>query len=79
METCAMAERCVHALWHLHPETDRFEQDWKLIGIYASAREAEQARARVEDKPGFRDHPDGFTVVEHVLNRDGWVEGYVRA
>ena len=68
----------VHTLHHVHPEDDVYDEDVKLIGIYASRAEAEAAVVRVRDQPGFRDRPDGFRIDEHVLNRDGWVEGYVR-
>lgn len=68
----------VYTLHHVHPEDDTYDEDVKLIGIYASRAEAEAAIARVVDQPGFRDVPDGFRIDEHVLGRDEWVEGYVR-
>ena len=32
---------------------------------------------RTKNKPGFIDFPDGFQILEDVLNRDSWVEGFV--
>jgi hypothetical protein len=66
----------VFVLWHSH-EIAQSEDDSKLIGIYKTREEAEAARARVEDKPGFRDTRNGFEIVEYILGRDGWTEGYI--
>jgi hypothetical protein len=62
-------------LWHTHqkPEGD----DDKLIGVYRTEDDAKAAMERLRDKPGFRDLPEGFSFHTHVLNRDGWTEGYV--
>jgi hypothetical protein len=48
----------------------------KLIGIYSTRELAEQAKARVRDKPGFQDHPEDFLISEVLLDRDGWTEGF---
>jgi len=65
----------VFILWHVH-EVDG-EEDEILIGVYASAKDAEAAILRLKEKPGFRDTPEGFQVHEHVIGRDGWTEGFV--
>lgn len=48
-----------------------------MIGVYASAEDAEHARQRVADQPGFSDLPDGFLVSRFEVGQDHWTEGYV--
>jgi len=66
----------VYLLWHSH-ELDDGHDEVKLIGVYKSETDAHAAMERVGDKPGFRDLPDGFEIVEYPLNVDNWTEGYV--
>ena len=66
----------VFLLWHVHEMADG-EEDVKLIGVYASADDAERARLRVLPQPGFRDSPDGFHVSRYKVGHDHWTEGYV--
>ena len=63
-------------LWHVHQEPDG-EDDELLIGVYRTEDDARAAIGRLRDKPGFRDHPEGFQCHTYCLNRDGWTEGYV--
>jgi len=42
-----------YLLWHVH-ELPGGEDDAKLIGVYATAEDAEAARQRVADQPGKR-------------------------
>jgi hypothetical protein len=65
----------VFILWHIH-EVDG-DTDEKLIGVYRTRDDAEAAIGRLEDKPGFKDVPNGFETHEYVLGRDGWTEGYI--
>jgi len=65
----------VFILWHCHEVEG--DTDEKLIGVYKTLPDAEAARTRLENKPGFRDTPSGFEIHEYVLGRDGWTEGYV--
>jgi hypothetical protein len=67
--------RVVYVLWHSYEDPPGREED-KLIGIYSSRQLAEDALARVRDKPGFRDYPDGFLIDEMTLDRDSWVQGF---
>jgi hypothetical protein len=65
-------------LWHTHGEDEaEKEANLKLIGVYSSEGEAEAAKARKLQYPGFRDTPDGFEVERLELNRDQWSEGYI--
>src|SRR5690349_1538728 len=67
----------VFLLWHTPTYPDQKGEDSKLIGVYRTAPDAADAQSRVAEKPGFRDYPDGFEIVEYTLNRDGWVDGFV--
>ncbi|MBY0282203.1 MAG: hypothetical protein K2W94_08650 [Alphaproteobacteria bacterium] len=66
----------VFSLYHIHELPDG-EEDVKLIGIYTSYEEAEAAKNRVKDKPGFKDYPEDFSIEPQKLNRDSWVEGFI--
>jgi hypothetical protein len=66
----------VYLLWHTH-EFENGDDDAKLIGIYASQADADEARTRVAGKPGFRDHPEGFEISPYEVGQDHWTEGYV--
>ena len=62
--------------WHVHEMPDG-EEDAKLIGVYATAEDAESARLRVLPQLGFRDSPEGFEVGRYVVGQDHWTEGYI--
>jgi hypothetical protein len=66
----------VFLLWHVH-DLPSSEEDAKLIGVYASAEDAERAKQRVLPQPGFRDAPDGFQVSRYTLGQDHWTEGFI--
>nr|CAS02555.1 putative integron gene cassette protein [uncultured bacterium]CAS02958.1 putative integron gene cassette protein [uncultured bacterium] len=77
----------VFVLQHCHVlPTD--EDDVKVIGVYASRRDAEAAVERLRLQPGFIDHPrivdpeadddrNGFYIDEYPIGKDHWTEGYV--
>jgi hypothetical protein len=44
----------VWILWHVHRISADVE-DEKLIGVYRTHEDAEAARLRLKDKPGFRE------------------------
>jgi hypothetical protein len=67
----------IYGLYHEYTSDSGIAEE-KAIGIYSSPERAQQAIERVKDKPGFRDHPDGFRIDELELDRDGWEEGFVR-
>jgi len=45
------------------------EEDVKLIGVYATAEDAEAARQRVLPQPGFRELPEGFEVSRYGVGK----------
>jgi hypothetical protein len=65
----------VYVLWHQH-EIPAGEEG-KLLGVYSSAENAAAAIRRLSDKPGFAEHPNSFQVVEYILDRDQWPEGFI--
>jgi hypothetical protein len=65
----------VYILHHVHEFTGQSE-DVKLIGVYSSQEEAEQAVKRLQLQPGFRDALASFEISEYEVDRDHWVEGY---
>lgn len=66
----------VWLLWHTHPSDDGGE-DSKLIGVYSSQATAQAAQGRICNQPGFLASPNGFEMVEYVLDQDQWAEGFV--
>jgi hypothetical protein len=48
----------------------------KFIGVYSTARRGRAAVARAKRLPGFRDHPEGFSVDPYEVDRSHWVEGF---
>ncbi|EMT6578121.1 MULTISPECIES: DUF7336 domain-containing protein [Providencia] len=66
----------VYMLYHIRDE-DTKDEDMKIIGIYSSFELAQKAQDKVSNQPGFIDYPDGFSISEEVLDRDGWVDGFV--
>jgi homoserine kinase type II len=65
-----------YPLWHVRRD-DEYGDNAKLIGVYSSSEEAQQAVERLADQPGFRDHPDGFQFEPYEINKDHWTEGFV--
>jgi len=55
---------------------DEYGDDAKLIGIYRSRPNAEEAISRLSGQPGFSDHPTGFHIEEFELDKDHWREGF---
>ena len=66
----------VFLLWHTHEMADG-EEDDKLIGVYATEADAEAARPRMLQQPGFRELPEGFQVCRYIVGKDEWIEGFV--
>jgi hypothetical protein len=65
----------VFVLQHVYSVDDC--EEVKMIGVYESAEEAEEAAARLRGMPGFRDRPRGFQVERYPLNVDHWTEGFL--
>ncbi|WP_315755285.1 MULTISPECIES: hypothetical protein [unclassified Bradyrhizobium] len=72
--------RRVFLLWHMRPTTDSLDErdtDDKLIGIYSSAAEANEAKKHKLQFEGFRDYPDCFHIDEYEVEKDAWSEGFI--
>jgi hypothetical protein len=65
----------VYLLWHVH-ELAAGQDDEKLIGVYSSKDEANEALKRAKHLPGFCELPDGFVIAPYTLDEDYWLEGY---
>jgi hypothetical protein len=65
----------VWLLWHTHTVGE--EDDEKLIGVYTTQKDAEQAQRRASALPGFRDVPEGFGIDSYVVDQDRWTKGFV--
>ena len=57
-------------------EATRYQGDIKIIGVYSTRKDAQEAVKRLTTQPGFRDTPDGFFIDEYVVNEDNWSEGF---
>jgi hypothetical protein len=64
-----------YVLQHSH-EMDGCEET-KFIGVYRSRGAANTAMQRLRLTPGFRDHPNAFSIDEYRLDEDHWTEGFV--
>ena len=64
----------VFLLWHVRDEDDA--ETAKLVGIYSSRENATEAIQRKLAFPGFRDHPDGFSIDSYTLDEEAWSEGF---
>ena len=66
----------VYVVLHVHEFADGHE-DVKLIGVYATETEANNAVRAVADQPGFRDHKDGFSIDKYPVGATYWQEGFI--
>jgi hypothetical protein len=74
----------VFVVQHLHI-LEHEEEDVKMIGVYASRGDAEDAVNRLVQMPGFNDFPEivdecsrsGFFIEEYRIGEDHWREGFV--
>ena len=65
--------RTVWILWHKF-DLSEDETSELMVGVYSSEAKADAARARALEKPGFREHPDGFEVIEASADGIGRME-----
>ena len=63
----------VHHVHSISSESDNA----KLLGVYSSKTNAKNAIARFRQKPGFKEHPDGFLIDEYQIDKDYWSEGFI--
>jgi hypothetical protein len=68
--------KTLFVVFHEH-DTDVQPDTSKLIGIYSSQERATDAVARYQQKPGFSEHPFGFSIDEYLVDEDHWKEGYI--
>ncbi len=67
----------VYVVWHYDQETLEDEEHEKLIGAYSTEQLAQEAIERLRDKPGFRDFPERWEIIDMVLDRvTDWAEGF---
>jgi hypothetical protein len=66
----------IYDLWFVREYEHREDTELR-IGAYATVAEAEAVIARLREKPGFVDYPEGFQIQELTLGRTGWTEGFV--
>lgn len=69
--------KSVYFLYHLDEQRSDGFQPRKLVGVYSTMQRAQEALRRYHDKPGFKDHPDDWRILEHEMDRDDWTKGFV--
>ena len=74
------AQGTVFVLEHTRYEDDNRDkeiEDFKLIGVFVSAEQAQAAIEQLKNQPGFSDYPNGFHIDEYPLNQINWSSGFV--
>ena len=69
----------VFMLWHVYELRDDFgiHDEEKLIGVFSSEANAQEAIAQLKDKEGFRDLPlCCFEIHKTKVDRIGWEDGF---
>ncbi|ENT5106328.1 hypothetical protein ACFFZI_001847, partial [Pseudomonas aeruginosa] len=51
-------------------------ESYKLLGVFSSQLNAEQAKDQYLTLPGFRDYPEGFSIIAYSLDESHWTEGF---
>ncbi len=67
----------VFLVLHVHEAEDGSEEDWKVVGVFSAREKAEGAVSRLRAKPGFREHPEDFSISEYELDEMEWQEGFI--
>ena len=67
--------KSVFLLQHEYERRDGCDPS-KMIGVYSSREKAEIVLAKLIQKPGFKNYPDGLVIDEYKLGKDNWVEGF---
>jgi len=68
--------KTVFLLQHAYERTPDTEEQIKIIGVYATKGDAEDAIGRLSKQPGFCDFPEHFEIGEFELGIDNWAEGF---
>ena len=69
----------VFMLWHVYELRDDFgiHDEEKLIGVFSSEANAQEAIERLKDKEGFRDLPlSCFEIDKTTVDQIGWEDGF---
>ena len=69
----------VFMLWHVYELRDDFgiHDEEKLIGVFSSEANAQEAIEQLKDKEGFRDLPlCCFEIHKTKVDRIGWEDGF---
>ena len=69
----------VFMLWHVYELRDDFgiHDEEKLIGVFSSEANAQEAIGQLKDKEGFRDLPlCCFEIHKTKVDRIGWEDGF---
>ena len=59
-----------------HYRNDEELDGFKIIGVFASEQEAENAISMLIDKPGFSDYQNNFNIGAYELNKIFWGDGF---
>jgi hypothetical protein len=65
-----------YELWHMRVDHEGPDYD-KLLGVYSTQAKAEQGLILLQEKSGFRDHPDGFEILDGTMDRTSMTEGFI--
>ena len=68
--------KTVFLVFHVRIKEDLINENVKLLGVFSSQEKAEAHVQRVKGMPGFRDHPQGFSIDEHMIDQGSWLEGF---
>lgn len=49
----------------------------RLIGAFATKRDARRAVGSLKKAPGFRDYKRGFYIADFEMGQESWTEGYI--
>jgi hypothetical protein len=66
----------VYVVQHSH-EIEDGEEDIKFIGVYSGREKAQEAVARLQLQPGFKETPECFHIDSYTVDADNWKEGFL--
>ncbi|WP_156874073.1 DUF7336 domain-containing protein [Sphingorhabdus lutea] len=65
----------VYLVTHAH-ELEFYAEHEKIIGIYSTQENAEEAINKLKLKAGFCERIEDFQIEEHIVDEDSWREGF---
>ncbi len=68
-------EKKVYLLQHSY-ELDNGCEETKLLGVFSSKQNAEEAIKEYKQLPGFRDKQENFFIDKYEVDKKHWVEGF---